>query len=216
MKIYIGKYLNYWGPFQIADWLSKFGASEDTCIKVGDKLNKVIGPLCNWIHKKQKRKIKIRIDRYDVWSLDHTLAYIIAPALRELKKDKHGAPFVDDEDVPENIRSTAAPAKENEYDTDKFHFDRWDYVIDEMLFAFEALEKDDEWEDQFHTGVHDTTWAGVDEDGNEVPNEGAKLFKMKEGPNHTAKFDVEGYTVVADRIKNGFRLFGKYYQSLWL
>jgi hypothetical protein len=34
-----------------------------------------------------------------------------------IKKDKHGAPFVDDEDVPEELKSTSAPPKENEYDT---------------------------------------------------------------------------------------------------
>jgi hypothetical protein len=38
---------------------------------------------------------------------------------------------------------------------------------------------------------------------------------MKEGPNHTYKFDYDGYEKVAKRIENGFRLFGKYYQGLW-
>ena len=49
------------------------------------------------------RKIEIRIDKYDVWGLDHTLALIIHPALVLLKEQKHGDPQVDDEDVPEEV-----------------------------------------------------------------------------------------------------------------
>ena len=41
------------------------------------------------------------------------------------------------------------------------------------------------------------------------------MFKLEEGPNHTYKCDYDGMAVVEDRIKNGFRLFGKYYQALW-
>jgi hypothetical protein len=38
---------------------------------------------------------------------------------------------------------------------------------------------------------------------------------MVDGPNHTAKFDVEGYQAHSKRIDNGLRLFGKYYRGLW-
>ena len=55
------------------------------------------------------------------------------------------APLVDDEDVPEELRSTAAPAKENDWDVDENHFKRWDWVLDEMIWAFEqALNYDDD------------------------------------------------------------------------
>jgi hypothetical protein len=56
----------------------------------------------------------VKIDRWDTWSMDSTLAQIVLPMLRQLQDTKHGAPFVDDDDVPEHLRSTAAPAKENE------------------------------------------------------------------------------------------------------
>ena len=39
--------------------------------------------------------------------------------------------------------------------------------------------------------------------------------KMIEGPNHTLKMDYEGMKVYQERISNGFRLFGKYYENLW-
>jgi acetylornithine/succinyldiaminopimelate/putrescine aminotransferase len=38
--------------------------------------------------------------------------------LKQLQETKHGAPLVDDEDVPEHLRSTTAPPRENEWDVD--------------------------------------------------------------------------------------------------
>lgn len=87
----------------------------------------------------EEREVDVRIDDYDVWNLDHTLSLIILPALKLLKEKKHGAPFVDDSDVPDNLKSNNALPKENEWDTDSLWFDRWDYVIDEMIWAFQEI-----------------------------------------------------------------------------
>ena len=38
---------------------------------------------------------------------------------------------------------------------------------------------------------------------------------MKKGPNDTSHFDDEGYKKHQERITNGLKLFGKYYQALW-
>lgn len=38
---------------------------------------------------------------------------------------------------------------------------------------------------------------------------------MVEGPKHTRVYDWKGRKKYEERIANGFRLFGKYYQSLW-
>jgi len=153
----------------------------------------------------KERKIEVRIDNYDVWGLDHTLAYIIHPALLRLKEVKQGAPQVDDADVPEYLRSTSAPAKENEWDTDDNFFERWDWVLDEMIWAFGQINED--WEDQFHSGEHDILWEPVE--GKE------DLVEMKTGPKDTHVFDREGYEKHFERIKNGIQLFGKYYFALW-
>jgi hypothetical protein len=152
----------------------------------------------------------VKIDRYDTWSMDHTLADIILPMLKQLKESKHGAPFVDDEDVPEELKSTSAPAKENEWDTDDNHFKRWDYVLDEMIFAFEC-KADDSWQDKFSSGEFDkkTVACQWDENGK------AKMYEWIDGPNHTYELDIEGMKVVQKRITNGFRLFGRYYENLW-
>lgn len=91
----------------------------------------------------EDRKVEVVVEDYDVWSMDHTLAQVIAPMLRKMKESKHGAPYVDDEDVPEELRSTSAPPKENKWDTDDLFFKRWDWVLDELIWTFESIIEDD-------------------------------------------------------------------------
>ena len=95
------------------------------------------------------------IDDSDVWNLDHSLALIIVPALMRLKETKQGAPFVHNEDVPKFLRATEEEIKEHwdGGDTDKNYFVRWDYVMDEMIFAFESKLED--WEEKFASGEND-------------------------------------------------------------
>ena len=160
--------------------------------------------LLYWLQGDRGRTVKIQIDAWDTWSMDHTLAMIIVPMLKQLKEKTHGAPFVDDEDVPEELKSTSAPAKENEWDTDDNHFKRWDYVLDEMIWAFEKLV-DDNWEHEFYSGTHET-FTVKREDG---------MYEWVKGENNTFKVDHEGINKVNDRINNGTKLFGKYYRGLW-
>lgn len=156
----------------------------------------------------KKRMIKVQIDPWDTWSMDYTLALIVHPMLVQLQDTKHGSPFVDDEDVPEELKSTSAPAKENEHDTDDNHHKRWEWVLDEMIWSF-AQHIDDDAEDKFHTGKSDIRFEKV-----KTPD-GIVAYEMKEGPNHTHVFDKEGWDKWNERKQNGFRLFGKYYQALW-
>ena len=50
----------------------------------------------------------------------------------------------------------------------------------------------------------------------ELPKgEKGKYYKMVRSENNTWQFDSEGYNAMLNRMKNGFRLFGKYYMGLW-
>lgn len=209
MKVRIGPYKSWIGPYQIAGLLKYVGVSDDKCHNIGGWMADNIPGLmrtCEWIESKRKRNIKIHIDYYDVWSMDHTLALIIAPMLKLLKEKLHGAPFTDDADVPDHLKSTAAPAKENEYDTDENHFKRWEYILDEMIFAFESAA-DGDWEQQFHKGKTDYNL--------EPTKDNPELFEMVYTDKHTHVFDKEGYEAYFARMQNGFRLFGHYYINLW-
>ena len=140
MKVYIGPYKNWIGPYQFANLLQKVGVSEDRCGELGKWLaDTQLSTFCNWIDNKRIRNIQVRIDEYDTWSMDSTLAYIILPMLKQLRRTTHGASAVDDKDVPKVLRSTSAPVKENEWDIDDNCFDRWDWVLDEMIWAFSQV-----------------------------------------------------------------------------
>lgn len=144
MRVNIGPYREWIGPYQLADKIPFI--SEDTADKIGEWLSQTwLEDVCQWLYRKKKRKEYVRIDKYDTWNMDNTLALIILPMLKQLQKDKHGAPYVDDEDVPEAIRSTAEAPKENEWDTDVYHFHRWEWVLSEMIWAFEQIIKDDDY-----------------------------------------------------------------------
>ena len=171
---------------------------------------------------------QIIIHSWDTWSMDHTLALIILPMLKKLKEEKYGAPLVDDEDVPEEFRMPK-DWKEEKYnlngETDPHFFDRWDYVMNEMIFAFEN-KVDDSWQDQFFADSEEVVekteieFKGVgpaqlrlfpDEHGD---MEDYELYEWVRGE-RPRKFDQEGLKHYQERISNGFRLFGKYYESLW-
>ena len=227
MKVVIGPYKSWVGPYQIAealcfwarpikdehgfeskpDWVHNFGS----WLAGGEAKDSLLMKLCSWIESKRKRKEYVRIDHYDTWSMDSTLATIVLPMLKQLKATKHGSPFTDDADVPQELRSTSAPAKESEYDTDANHFKRWDYVLDEMIFAFEC-KLDDSWQDKYRTGEIDILWKP----STETDAKGKPLsYEMTSGPKDTYQCDYEGMSLVQARITNGFRLFGKYYEALW-
>jgi len=236
MKVYINKYRDHWiSPYTVFDYLfwwtdwskcsrdrrvlglddqRKYVDHPEWVERWSDRLTPISRAI-QWVLDRVHPKIDyIKIDRWDTWSMDHTLGHIALPMLKQLNASKHGAPFVDDEDVPEELRSTAAPPKENEWDTDANHFARWDWVMAEMIFAFEH-RLDDSWEDAYRSGEHDILWVPVDADGHQVPKGEHKFTEMRRGPNDTYQCDYDGMRVVEARIQNGFRLFGKYYQNLW-
>jgi len=218
MKIYISKYRDHWlSPYTILEKVF-FWREIDYDEPIIEKLSDMLLPFCqawqkflDFVHPEIRY---VKLDRWDTWNMDHTLGLIALPMLKQLKATKHGAPFVDDEDVPDELKSTSASPKENEWDTDDNHFKRWDYVMDEMIFAFEH-KLDDSWQDEYRSGNIDHIWKPVDVHGNDVPKKDAKYFQMGEGPNHTYTCDYDGIAEVEKRIDNGFRLFGKYYRALW-
>lgn len=227
MKVKISKYTTWIGPYQIAEllcWWAKPEVDEygmkskpDFVHKFGtwlaenrDGSDSWLNKLCNWIESKKSRQIYVKIDRYDTWSMDHTLSHIIAPMLAQLQATKHGAPYVDDADVPEHLKSTSAPPTENSWDTDDNHFLRWDWVLGEMIFAFTA-KRDGVWQDKYSSGVHDWSSEPCEWDESGKPT----MYRMLTGPNDTYKCDYDAMAVEQARITNGFRLFGKYYENLW-
>ena len=212
MKVYLSNYRNHWlSPYVILKTICFWEKDEDRIYNLNDDVNNpyekwvnFLNPICevwqkvlDFIHP---RFNYVKIDRWDTWSMDYTLAHIILPMLIQLQKDKHGAPYTEDDDVPEYLRSYMAQPKENEWDTDSLHFMRWDWILKEMIWSFEQKLKDDD-EHQFfddsECGDEKFPWN----------KDGQYISKLK--------LDKEGLEAHQKRKANGFRLFGCYYKNLW-
>lgn len=208
MKIFLGNYKDYIGPYQLAQKLlfwkdknssqvndlghflkhgyvlseeekreedernfSSFFTFMDFLENENKKPSTKLNDFCEWVYSKLKRIEFINIDKYDVWNMDQTLAKIVHPMLVRLKETKQGSPNVDLEDVPEYLRPS--DSQYNYYEEGKldvyFH-DRWDYVVDTMIYAFNAISKQLDEDDDYYE---------------------------------------------PETIKEGLRLFGKYYQNLY-
>ena len=218
MKVYISKYRDHWlSPYTICEricWWREIDYDEpwvQRTVKVLDPVMAVWRTILDTIHPPINL---IKIDNYDTWSMDSTLTPIILPMLKQLKETKHGAPYTEDKDVPERLRSTtkaAVKSKKNSWDSDGNHFKRWDWILNEMIWSFEQLA-DDDWEAQFHSGNSDVVWVPSKElDAKGKP----RNYEMKKGPKDTRKWDKKGYMKYSERIDNGTRLFGKYFRALW-
>ena len=106
--------------------------------------------ILKWLGIRTKKYFFMELDDQATWAMDYTLAMIIVPMLKQLKETKQGAPLVDDEDVPDELKSTnALPGKDS--DVDSNHFKRWDWILDEMIWAYKQDAMDDDWEEQYYT-----------------------------------------------------------------
>ena len=222
MKIWTSKYRNHWvSPYTILRFVcfwekddGVFYDHDDAYKPVYGKVVKALDPVCtawlkflNFVHP---RWTYVKIDFWDTWSLDHTLADIILPALKQLKATKHGSPYVDDADVPVHLQSEGYKKGKRRKkkgvelnthaidmgDEDTTLHDRWDWALGEMIWAFEQ-KADNNSEEKFwdHSGTNDS--APWDE-------------------NYVApKCDWAGLKAHNERKANGFRLFGLYYEALW-
>jgi len=139
MKVYISNYKRFFGSYQLVELLRFVGVPERFREKLFDYLSETwIHSFLEWIdnkgHKRlQKgRKVRVKIDEEDLFSLDHTLSFIILPALIKLKESDKGIPYTKNEDVPEEFRTN-----------DETSFNgmekRWDYILGEMIYSFEQI-----------------------------------------------------------------------------
>ncbi len=207
MKVFIGKYKNYLGPYQIADmlcfwvkededgmkpeWVHEFGRrlSED---KNGD--DSWLTKVCQWIHNNRQRKIKIKLHPYDTWNMDATLALIIVPMLEQLKENSQSFGNIHPDDCPPELRGNFDPEIHDTW----YSQERWNWFMDELIWTFTQLDPRTDGEAQFFGH------SEVDEKEVDINKQIAKI-----------KYDREGLDAYNARIDNGLRLFGKYFRSMW-
>lgn len=232
MKVYFSNYRNHWlSPYVILEKVCFWEKDSDVFYNLEDEPNHkydkwvnfltpisiVIQSVLNFLFP---RINYVKIDKYDTWNMDTSLSRIILPMLKQLKATKHGSPIVELEDVPEELRMIT----KEEYDLQKsfefYHEDkkdsydgihaRWEWVLNEMIFAFEH-HLDDSWQKDFYSGEMKNKTIPCAWDDNGKPT----MYEWVKQPDDTFKCDYEGMKKVQDRIENGFRLFGVYYNGLW-
>lgn len=201
MKVKIGKYRNRLTCDLYKDYMTrkhgnKWPETQTRFENFIEKLDDRIQDFYNifnhlYFDRRPDQRKSIRIDPWDTWSMDHTLADIVVPMLIQLKETKHGAPYVDPEDVPEYLKPSHVP---EDGDVDNTHFERWDWVLDEMIFAFSS-KAEDNWEAQYY--------------GEWVEDDSKTFGGYHKNP------DDEGRKAHQERMSNGFRLFGRYFENLW-
>lgn len=118
--------------------------------------------------EREQAGTQIVIHSWDTWNMDNTLALIIHPMLVQLKKTTHG--------YPSNLTE-----------------ERWNKLLDEMIWAFE--QKNVDWEDQYYGPLVDNPNGVMGQDFEWV--------------------DLDGLQKHRERMTQGFRLFGRYYENLW-
>jgi len=143
MKVYIGPYrrrwysqvhYNYMNKKYNHDWIESTTTFEHLLEKYENFLEWIYNKTINKIFDRFKdQRVNIRIDNYDVWSMDDTLALIILPMLKKLKEQKHGSAYVDNDDVPPELQHPVTDDPGHDGLVEK----RWDYVLGEMIWAFE-------------------------------------------------------------------------------
>lgn len=213
MKAYIGPYKDWIGPYQIAEklmfWTDKY--TDRRVHKFGTWLaedrkgnDSLLHKICSKIDSKRRRNVMVKIDNYDTWSIENTLAFIIHPLLVEFRKTLHGAPPTDDEDVPEHLRANLKPDEEV-YDTDANWHKRWEWILDEMIWTFEQFNREDQDSQFYHYLPKELGFT---------PPEGWQWISgLWDRPGFW--IDRAGSKAYHARIDNGLRLFGKYYRALW-
>lgn len=222
MKVKLRKSIDWFGPYQLAEvlcfWAKKendeygYPRTADWVHDFGEKLsNTWLTPILQWVNNTRQKfpwnKDVVKIDYYDTWSVDHTLSPIILPLLKQLKATKHGYGLIEDEDAPKHLHSIyALPSEPWEWDGNAEK--RYDWVLDEMIWAFEQM-CDENSEDKFWITQPEMDWEHM----KEPFEEGQKTREVKwkvEG-----KLDYDGLRAHNERIQRGLVLFGKYFRTLW-
>jgi hypothetical protein len=200
MKVFLGKPRYHWiSPYSILETVF-FWRKIDYDEPLIENLAELLLPLCEgiqWVWDKVQPEVNIiKIDKWDTWSMDHTLSPIILPMLKQLKETKHGYGLIDDEDVPKHLRSIYS-FPESPWEWDGNAEARYDYVLNEMIWSFEQL-CDDNSDKQFfdHSAVDSKDKDFV-------------------GQLRNIKIDHAGLKAHNARIDNGLKLFGKYFRTLW-
>lgn len=167
--------------------------------------------------KNGSNRLAVRVDKFDTWSLDNTLAHIILPALLQLKASQAG--------IPSDLSSDIAEQMDGQLVFDFIHDDKdevfdkrikeWDHIMNKMIWSFQQIVKGD-WDDKYHHREPEFKWTDSEHTVvDPVTGKTEHLREMKDMNPGGHWFDRSGYNLHHERIQEGLDLFGRYYMNLW-
>ena len=218
MKVAMKKYKKIYSTYDFCYFLSeKTKIDIDIFLKVFSPITFVLNSI-NIFREKISPRVKVKIDDHDIWGMNTDLAEIIYPMLVKFRASTISYPLIDIEDVPKHLRSSNLDSE------------RWDYVVDRMLYSFNHILTEFEnipeipycfphtdliYKDfgvvcydipQFETLALKTSFEDGIEDYFQKRNDNKKYFYCDWSELHRHN----------DYVQEGFALFGKYYQNLWV
>jgi hypothetical protein len=167
---------------------------------------------------KGERKLNVEIEDFDTWGLDHTLATIILPALIQLKHTKHGVPGELVERVGGDMDSNGCFdfIKEDENEVFNQLCNRWDEILDKMIWSFLQLSIEEDYDDLYHHGKMETDWVESEYTYTDpVTGKTEKTYQMVDKNPDEHWYDHVGNQEHDRRVQEGLDLFSKYFRNLW-
>lgn len=162
-----------------------------------------------------ERKIDVKVDPWDTYSMDHTAALIILPLLLQLKHSKMG--------VPSELTTRIGGDVDNNLvfdfikDDDDQVFDqlcnKWDEILNKMIWSFQQIV-DDSYDSKYHHGHMKLGWKPI-EITDPTTGKLTKAYEMVDENPTEHWYDHVGHNLHDERIQEGLELFGKYYRNLW-
>lgn len=162
------------------------------------------------------RRIDVEIEKFDTWSLDHTLAHIILPCLLQLKATKMGVPAeFADEGGDWAAQDSFDFYKESHDEAFDLRCKQWEHILDKMIWSFQQIILDN-YESNYHHGKPEYDWEKTDEQyTNPLNGKTEDTFRMVDKNPDDHWYDSRGHLEHEKRIQEGLELFGKYYRHLW-
>lgn len=188
MKVKIGRYPRFTSLWSFEQFLTELKVPEGRGFEYLAGIMWWVYDLFSWMFKCDERTIRVKLHRHDTINMKETLAHIVTPMLKQLKKNQPGSPMVDDIDIPVELL------------LENIHV-KWVYILDEMIFAFESHTYD--WESQYYEYetlvevAEGPIYLRVSEEAAAITLDRVKRDEHKR------------------RIDRGMGFFAKYYDDLW-
>ena len=92
----------------------------------------------------------VKLDKSDSWSCDYTLSKVIVPVLEQLQKSKIGYGYIEDDDVPLELRTGNSEHNEEKYN----------WVMNEVIWCLREIANEEQ--NAPHIGDIDLDFSSMD------------------------------------------------------